>query len=402
VRSPNDASVVEIGGKNFKQWMDDLKSPDASTREEAIRAVVLFGFDAPKAVPELVKRLQDFDSSPRVRAAIALSMIDVRKEDVPSVVQALGQRLQEDPQAIVRYYAATTLHYFGESARGALPGLVKGVNDRSTWEIRHACIIVLRAATRDTTGSQLTGTQLASVEHALIEALRDTTYQVRLEAIMTMISIGRPNDPILYSAVKKALEDRLVDRDQTVKVWAYAALMAMEDSVDKKHLQATIKFLTHKEAKVRTNAARALGSLGTRAKGAESALVDTLGDKEATVVGAAAWALTQMEGLSGGSRAALLGALKSPDAAVRGAVVQSLGHSGIKARAAVPALVELLQDKDQPPFVLASACWALGEIGDNDAKVETALRTISERKDADESLKREAQTALEQVRKLKR
>jgi HEAT repeat protein len=402
VRSPNDATVIEIGGKNFKQWMDDLKSPDASTREEAIRAVVLFGFDAPKAVPELVNRLKDFDSSPRVRAAIALSMIDVRKEDVPSVVQALGLRLQEDPQAIVRYYAATTLNNFGENARGALPGLVKGVNDRATWEIRHACIIVLRAAARDATGSQLTGTQLASAEHALIEALRDTTYQVRLEAILTIISIGRPVDPILYNAVKKGLEDRLVDRDQTVKVWAYAALMALDDAVDKKHLQSAIKFLTHKETKVRANAARALGSLGTKAKGAESALVDALGDKEAPVAGGAAWALTQMDGLSGGSKAALLGALKSPDPAVRGAVAQSFGIAGIKARAAVPALVDLLQDKEQPPFALASACWALGEIGDNDARVEAALRAIVERKDADESLKREAQTALEQVRKLKR
>lgn len=397
VRSPGDATVEQVGGKTFKQWIDDLKSPDASTREEAIRALVLFGQDTPKAVPELVKRLRDPDSSPRVRACIALSMIEIRKDDLPKVVQELGIRLQEDSQAIVRYYAATTLNGFGEDARGALAGLVKGVTDPSTWEIRHACVLALRSAGHDTNQAPY-----ATAERALLQAIKDPTYHVRLEAIMTIGALGRPADPVLYAAVKNGLEERTNDRDLTVRIWSYASLMSLEDVASEKWLKALIKHLTDKEAKVKVNAARGLGALGTKAKAAVPALLDTLGDKDVRVVAAAAWALTQMEGLSGSSRATLLAQLKNQDSNVRAAVAQAFGSAGIKGRTAVPALTDLLLDKEQPPFTLASACWALGEIADPDARAQAALTAICDRKDADESLKQEAQIALDKIHKLKK
>jgi HEAT repeat protein len=87
---------------------------------------------------------------------------------------------------------------------------------------------------------------------------------------------------------------------------------------------------------------------------------------------------------------------------MRATGAQSLGLAGIKARAAVPALTELVMDKTQRPVVVASGCWALGEIGEPDAQAVAALKAVSERQDVDESLKEEAIKAIDKIHKIKR
>lgn len=395
-RSPGDNLVAEVGGKSLKQWMDELKHADPSVREEAIRALTLFGPEAARAVPLVVERLQDGDSSPRVKAVIALNMLEIHKEDVPRVVAALGQRLLNDNQSVVRYQAATTLQRFGEDARGAQAGLAKGVTDPATWEIRHACVIALRKAGRDPKGGPN-----HMVERALLEAIRDPTFQVRLEAVMALGALGVPDDPALLLTVVKGLQERLIDRDPTVKIWAHVALMAL-DKVSDTSVQAVIKFLKHNELKVRVHAARGLGAMGAKGKAAIPALIAALQDKEVPAVAAAGWALGQMDELAGSTRAALTDLLKNPEPAMRAAGAQALGNAGPKARAAIAPLIELVQDKEQPPFVVATACWALGEIADPAGPAPAALTAVVQRKDVDESLKQVARDALEQIRKPKK
>jgi HEAT repeat protein len=399
LRSPNDNTVTEVNGKTFKQWTEDLKNPDASVREEAIRCLILFGHESLRAVPMIVERLQDTDSSPRVKAAIALGMLDVHKDDIPKVVTALGQRLLEDQQSVVRYYAAASLVNFGEDAKYAQAGLIKGVTDAATWEIRFACVSALRTAGRDSRGGPA-----PAVAHALIRALQDRTYRVRLEAILALGSLGKPDDRMLFLLVVQALQERLSDRDAAVKIWANVALMVL-DEVNDKSVHAVIKFLKHADPKVRIEAARGLGVVGSRNKSkvpmVEPALTEALQDKEVTVIGAAAKALAEMDELNGPVRANLLDLLKNPDAGVRAAGAQSFGLVGIKGRSAVSSLTELILDKDQPPHVVSVACWALGEIGEPAPAAIAALTAIGQRKDADEVLKQYAQTALDHINKLK-
>jgi HEAT repeat protein len=402
VRSPNDNTVVEVGGKTYRQWVDDLKHPDASVREEAIRSLVFFGHDSVRAIPLIVERLQqDNDCSPRVKAAIALGMIQVPKEDIPNVARALGQRLLQDSQAIVRYYSAATLNNFGEDAKYGLAGLVKGVSDPSTWEIRHACIAALRTAGRDPRGGPN-----PNVEHALVGALRDPTYRVRLEAILAIGALGRPEDRNLFMTVIQALQDRLAnEREPAVKIWVHVALMALDEVTDKS-LQAVIRNFKSSDPKVRIEAARALGAIGSKIKSkapmVEPALIAALQDKDVTAVGAAAQALAELDELSASGRSSLLDLLRSPEPTIRASVAQAFGAAGIKARAAVPVLTTIVQDKDQPPYVVASACWALGEIGEPAPATLAALNAVGQRKDVDESLKQVAQTALDQINKLKK
>jgi HEAT repeat protein len=401
LRSPGDSAITEVGGKTFRQWADDLKNPDASVREEAIRALVMFRRDAQRAVPLIVDRLEDRDASPRVKAAIALGMIEIPKDEVPRVTRALGQRLLQDSQSIVRYYAATALVNFAEDARYGQAGLVKGVSDPATWEIRHACVSALRTAGRDAGGGPS-----PDVEYALINALHDPTYRVRLEAILAIGSLGRPADRTLFARVIQALTDRIADRDPAVKIWAYVALMVI-DEVTEKSLHPVVKYLKHNDPKVRVEAARGLGAMGNKIKGkwvaeVEPALLATLDDNEPTVVGNAARALLEIEELSAAGRSTLLGLLRSPDVDVRAAVAQAFGSAGTRGRSAVPALAALVQDRRQPPYVVSMACWALGEIGEPSPDALAALNGVIQREDTDKSLKNWAQDALAQINKLKR
>src|SRR5205823_3421076 len=114
-------SITEVDGKNLTQWMKDLGSGDASTREEAIRAVVLFpGPHAGELVTSLLTRCQDGDTSLRVRAVMALTVLEVRRDEIPRIVKAMGDRLTIDGQAIVRFHAALCLLRFGEDGRDAV------------------------------------------------------------------------------------------------------------------------------------------------------------------------------------------------------------------------------------------------------------------------------------------
>jgi len=84
----------------------------------------------------------------------------------------------------------------------------------------------------------------------------------------------------------------LKDKDKTVVIWAYVALMALEDDTSESHLKGLAELLkpTH-EVPVRTQAAQALGVMKERAKSQVSPLMKALDDKESGVVAMAAWAL---------------------------------------------------------------------------------------------------------------
>jgi HEAT repeat protein len=400
LRSGGDNSVTEVGGKNFQQWTEDLKNPDASIREEAIRALIQFGRESLRAIPRIVERLRDPDASPRVRAAVVLGLLDIPKEDAPKVGQALGARLLEDSHSVVRYYAAIALFNMGEDGRYGVDGLIRGTTDSATWETRHACVTALRLAGRDARGGPT-----PRVSHALIAALHDPTYRVRLDAILSITSLGKPDDDMLFLATKQALQERITDRDPTVKIWANVAMMVFEGASDRS-IQTIIKYLKHNDVKVRVEAARALGSLGnkvrTKVAMIEPALVGALQDKDPSVVGAVVRALLELDPLSVSAKAAMLDQLKAPDPAVRAAAAVSFGTAGAKGRIAVPALTELVGDKEQPPYVVTSACWALGEIGEGSAATVAALNAIIQRKDVDTSVKDAGHTALDLINHIKR
>jgi HEAT repeat protein len=284
--------ISTYGGKTISQWKLDLKHQDASRRSMAILAIMNFP-DSAKAVRMLLDRLHDTDVSPRVKALLALRNVGVDAEDIPAVVSGVSARLlhSNESQAIVRYEAAVTLRRFLPWAGPAVPSLIRGTLDRSSWEIRFICVQLLaRIAAdqkKDADPRAITG---------LLDALRyETTYQVRLEILQGLGTLGRPNNPQLLARLVGDLGQYARSTNKGLAIWAYAALVSMSDEATAaKSLSAISKLLKSEDLETRTQAAEALGALGSRAKSKVPALVGMLKDRDLVAVHRACIALGRM------------------------------------------------------------------------------------------------------------
>src|SRR5262249_1046033 len=94
------SSVTEINGKKLGDGFKELKDPAPGARHRAVRAIVLFDPDvaSKEAGPALIDGLIDRDASLRVNIILALHTIGVHDRDVEKAVPALIKRL-DDPQA---------------------------------------------------------------------------------------------------------------------------------------------------------------------------------------------------------------------------------------------------------------------------------------------------------------
>jgi len=170
-------------------------------------------------------------------------------------------------------------------------------------------------------------------------------------------------------------------------------LMALEKA-DDALLKRIGKLLKDPKIDVRIQAARAIGTVGEKAKGAVPALIDMLDDREKTVVFAATDALLQIA--ADGSRKAVIDNLtKAKEAEVRAYTAQAVGSYGEKMLNAIPALIELTNDKE--PFVAMAACYGLAEMGSSDRRCRDALLAVKERKEAPESVRRYAEQCIQKI-----
>jgi HEAT repeat protein len=122
-----------------------------------------------------------------------------------------------------------------------------------------------------------------------------------------------------------------------------------------------IEQLKSPDAKVRVDAASALGEIGAEAKEAAPVLIAALNDNNSSVRSNAATALGQMGAAAKEAMPALIAALQDKDFYVRGNAATALGQLGAEAKGAMPALIAALQDKDF--YVCGNAATALGKMG---------------------------------------
>jgi HEAT repeat protein len=306
-------TINEVGGKTLKQWIADLNHADPSSREEAIRAIVVFGDAAKEAVPALVRRLEDKDVSPRIKAVMALGVVPIDKKDLPAVIEALAARLsrENEPQASVRYQAAVVLGSKGKDAKAALAALIEGTRDMASWEIRSACVAALPEVAVD----PKTGPDPKAI-HALLERLQypdhqDPAAEVRYETILSLGDMGLPADNELQDKVLKSLKLAASDpHDAVVALWGHVALMALDKVTDKDLNYIALRLKSNEPSRTRMHAARAVGTLGTKAKTLIPDLIDLLREKDYSLVLAGCWALGRMGADAGDKAVAALTELK--------------------------------------------------------------------------------------------
>jgi HEAT repeat protein len=354
---------TEVGGRSLESWMKDLKHPDASKRATAILNIIAFRENAAPAVPALLSHFRDPDASPRVKAVMAFRYLPESSfgdTSVGDVVKALSDVLTNDSQTIVRYETAVTLGRFAGKNRKAIPALVQGATrDRGTWEIRNACVEALRGAGFDPKkGPDREATR------ALVQALRDSTHEVRVNAMRNLGFMGPPADPALREEVIGALDAWARSRtaDRTSVLWANVSLVFLGDELNDRALDAIARYLTARERDVRIQGIHALGVLGKKAKSKVPDLVNLLSDSEDTVVIAAAQALTVMS-----------------DSSER----------------VLSRLIDLTRDKKDRAAVVYQACMSLSRIGGNKREVVKAMEDVSNR----DSLPKELRSAVDAVLK---
>ena len=109
-----------------------------------------------------------------------IQFADKKQQDeaVAALASRLGgdQLMKEDPQAVVRFYAALSLARFGGDAKSAIPRLMNAARDQNSWEIRKAAIIALGRAAPGQGGPD--SSCLQTLAFCLT---RDTSFEVRRE-----------------------------------------------------------------------------------------------------------------------------------------------------------------------------------------------------------------------------
>jgi HEAT repeat protein len=308
-----DKDKPPFGGKTLEQWKRELKSDDPSKRTMAILAIMNFGEQAADLVSALIERLHDPDVSPRAKALLALRTIGIHANDVEKVVVAVSKRIspQFESQAVIRYEATVTLQRFLVDAAPAIPNLVIGTIDRSSWEIRHQCVSLLwRVGMEGKNGPD------ERAVGALLDVLHTPyqSYHVRLEALQGLTMMGRPAGQSMLTRALRTLGQVSLSPNSVYALWAFAAQVSMtEGTASEPSLRALSKYLQSKSLEVRAQAAQALGSLGKRAKSRVPVLLVMLKDKEAVAVQGACIALSRIGDTSERVVDGLLEVLEHPD-----------------------------------------------------------------------------------------
>jgi HEAT repeat protein len=268
-----------VDGKTMFEWMKDLKDRDPGVRVRAIHALEMYGPDAREAVPDILKALTDqYDTSLRVNAAIALGLIGFDAKYLESGVNALARRLTlAESQDIVRFQSARALGRIGPDAKPAIPYLVNSVKDNKSSEIRGSAAFALGSAGWDRNGPD------ARAIHALLHALNDVSHDVRMEALFSLIVLGPPEKLIDKTAERQRLESLAQDKSKVVQIWSRVAVMRL-DKVSPHYLQPITKLLKDPDVRVRVHAARAFAIMGKDAKSAVRDLIDALNDKDPDVL----------------------------------------------------------------------------------------------------------------------
>jgi hypothetical protein len=309
---PPAVVVDQIESRNITSWLQDLTDKDAGVREQAIRAIVYF--TAPptsEVIQGLVSRCKDDDYSVRVRAIMALTVLKVNKNEIPRVVSVMGERLTSDSQVLVRFHAVVCLVNYGADARDAVPALMKGAVDPGSFEIRRMSLRALQAC-------GYLNVTVPQGQHP-------------------------PPDP----KVTQQLLASLRDKTNAVKLEAVLALGGMGRSPDP-NLQKQV----------------------------EDGLMAMMNSHDKSV---AIWSIVSAMALDKPNDnyvARLIKYTKSTEShKTRIQAINALSTVGVRSKGTLPALIDLLEDRD--PGVVVSACIGIAGLGEAGLPALKALQKVA-------------------------
>ncbi len=274
-------------------------------------------------------------------ACAGLSLLEERQATVeattelaftPKNVPNFIKILQNEKEWEKRSRAAEALGMIGPE-KGVVSALIQALGDEH-YQVRLAVISALGEL-----GPEVTG-----VVPALAQALTDEEMQVRNSAIAVLTEMG----PQAVETVPNII-NALDDEDITIRVYAAWALNRIgPGAAEMGAVPALIKALDD-NWKVRGTAVRTLGAMGPKAEKAIPALINVLeNDENAGIRTDAAWAIRAIKPNAIEAIPALIKAIENDGDWwwLQRAAIQTLRTIGPDAKDAVPALIEAIEDED--------------------------------------------------------
>ncbi|HEY7425579.1 MAG TPA: HEAT repeat domain-containing protein [Gemmataceae bacterium] len=360
----------EVGGKTYTEWKGDLIHRDPAAKGRAILALLAFGSKSLEAVPALLPIVKNGKEDPGVKAkgllALKVMGTSIDGADREKVIKALGFVIGNDPNSIVRYEAVQTLLVLmadkkaAKAASAITNDLVMRLDDPA-YETRQACITALIACVDSKEGPNPRVTD-ALIRHT--KPYYEPSNEVRMQAIIALGAMGRPQEPKKLDVVKGALHDHDRSSDTAIKIWTHVSLMALEDKVNEKDVNLIVHSLNDANREVRKQAVTALG------------VVAALGDRAEKNSKYVKEICTRLE--------------TEKETMVQEAACRTLARMGDKDPQVLRALIRLTeQDKQKTNAVVLAACAALAHLHVASPKVMKALNEVRKHKAlSDPELKR--------------
>ena len=323
-------------GKPLASWLKNLDDqnpgPENNRAEDAVRHM---GRDAIPYIIDILERRESSRSQRLLRWAIAHHLV---KPPYVPVIES-------------QHHAVLACYVLGPEAKPAVPALVALLNDGFRFGY--------------------VGTALGRIGSAavipLIGSLTNTNFMVRAEVV---IALADPNFQTNGQTIIPVLIQCLKDKTNFVRASAARTLGELGQE-PKATISALVQTLTDPDSDVRWNACLAIGKFGLRAESETTRLFAAFEDPDASVRSAAAIALISIEPQNASTidKAmprlidALIGLkIAAPNNPLnfRYPAIKALKPCGIRARSAVPALLECLNDRER--FVQDAAAQCLKAI----------------------------------------
>jgi HEAT repeat protein len=375
--TPPPAAEPMAHGKPLKYWMGALQDPEVVVREEAILVLGDLGPAARDTVPDLTKLLKDARMPVRLKAAAALVRIDRQQakvavpvlceglkngslQDRLQTVQVLGQIGPEGNDAVVpllevlidaepnlRNLAGMSLTQIGVAAVPALKDTL-GHKDAS-----------MRQAAAEALGRL--GPRAKDATPALKERLKDDDVLTRVRSAQALWQIERQDDVAI-----RALGDAMKNKDVTVRRAASLVLVQMEHR-PKEALPILTAGMKDDDPLTRVQCAQAVWDTNRKTDEVMPVFVAVLKNPKdhPPALGATLAALNRLGPEAKAAVSPLVEILKTPNFNFYVYnVPDTLSAIGA---AAVPALTDLLENKETPPNLLPSIIQALARAGPDGA-----------------------------------
>lgn len=311
---------------------------DSVAREHRYR--LPFNDSAPWLVPYMVKNLGSED--PALRSGAIYTLLKIKPEPRESLWKVLEMSNDPDPGVRVAYLRALELRF---NASQFLPEIADAIQDEDQ-SVRVAGLQLLATV----------GTEAVSFNRFVLEALKKKDPETRANAAFALGQIAGSRAPYFTDALIQAAKDP----DRLVRQEAFKALGRIG-----KNSETAVVFLgTSLNAETRADMYDAyLGLqrlLGTTVKPAMGNVIKELHHEDERRLFLALWLIEQY---------------------------------GPAAEAAVPDLIELLNDSD--PIVQRDSIQALGSIG---PKAESALPALQKLSENDEGMRYNANEAIKRIK----